>query len=123
MPHPLEIGLYSIVSNRESTYRTGRAGDLGAGIAQKLFLQKPSVQYRKLFQESRNLNLRPNRLQGPQFMPPPSPNPEHADMEEWIQELNNGPSPIPTPQRTIAASGALNLPSKTASAGKAAPPP
>jgi hypothetical protein len=42
MPHPLEVGLYSRVSNREKTYRTGRAGDLGAGIAQKLIFQKPS---------------------------------------------------------------------------------
>jgi hypothetical protein len=44
MPHPLEVGLYLGVLNREKTYRTGRAGDLGAGIAQKLFFQKPYVQ-------------------------------------------------------------------------------
>jgi hypothetical protein len=43
MLHPLEVGLYSVVSDREKTYRTARAGDLGAGIAQKLFFQKPYV--------------------------------------------------------------------------------
>jgi hypothetical protein len=44
MPHPLEAGLYSVVSDREKTYRTGRAGDFGAGIAQKIFFQNPYVQ-------------------------------------------------------------------------------
>jgi hypothetical protein len=43
-PHPLEVGLYSVVYDRGKTYRTGRAGDLGAGIAQKIFIQKPYVQ-------------------------------------------------------------------------------
>jgi hypothetical protein len=43
MPHPLEVGLHSGVSNRGKTYRTARAGDLGAGIAQKLLFQKPYV--------------------------------------------------------------------------------
>jgi hypothetical protein len=37
MPHPLEVGLYSVVCDREKTYRTARAGDLGAGIAQNVF--------------------------------------------------------------------------------------
>jgi hypothetical protein len=41
MPHPLEVGMYSIVSVCEKAYRTGRPGDLGAGIAQKLFFQSP----------------------------------------------------------------------------------
>jgi hypothetical protein len=36
--------MYFVVSECEKTYRTGRAGDLGAGIAQKLFFQKPSLQ-------------------------------------------------------------------------------
>jgi hypothetical protein len=44
MSHPLEAGMYSIVYACEKTYRTGRAGELGAGIAQKLFLEKPYVQ-------------------------------------------------------------------------------
>jgi hypothetical protein len=38
---PLKLRLYSRVYVREKTYRTGRAGDLDAGIAQKLFFQKP----------------------------------------------------------------------------------
>jgi hypothetical protein len=34
----------SVVSYREKTYRTARAGDLGVGSAQKLLFQKPYVQ-------------------------------------------------------------------------------
>jgi hypothetical protein len=37
---PLEVMLYSAVFDREKTYRTGRAGDLGAGIAHKLIFSK-----------------------------------------------------------------------------------
>jgi hypothetical protein len=43
MPRPLEVGLYLVVYVRKKTYRTGRAGDLGAGIAQKLFFSKSHV--------------------------------------------------------------------------------
>jgi hypothetical protein len=39
MPHPLKVGLHPIVLDCEKAYRTGRAGDHGAGIAQKLFLK------------------------------------------------------------------------------------
>jgi hypothetical protein len=41
MPHALDIGLYPIVSHRKKTYRTGRAGDLGADIAQIFFFKSP----------------------------------------------------------------------------------
>jgi hypothetical protein len=44
MSHPLEVGLFLVVSVCGKTYRTGRAGDLGAGIAQICFFQKPYVQ-------------------------------------------------------------------------------
>jgi hypothetical protein len=43
MPNPPKVGMYPIVSSHEKTYRTARAGDLGAGIAQKLLFQKPSL--------------------------------------------------------------------------------
>jgi hypothetical protein len=39
--HPLEVGLFLVVFVREKTYRTGPAGHLGAGIAQKLFFKSP----------------------------------------------------------------------------------
>jgi hypothetical protein len=39
MPHPLKVELYLVVLDCE-TYRTGRAGDHGAGIVQKLFFSK-----------------------------------------------------------------------------------
>jgi hypothetical protein len=41
--HSPKVGLYLVLSSYEKTYRTGRAGDVGAGIAQKLFIQKPYV--------------------------------------------------------------------------------
>jgi hypothetical protein len=41
MPHFPKVGMYLVVSGYGKTYRTGRAGDLGAGIAQKLFVQNP----------------------------------------------------------------------------------
>jgi hypothetical protein len=37
MSHPLQVGLHPVVSLCEKTYRTGRAGDIGAGIAQIVF--------------------------------------------------------------------------------------
>jgi hypothetical protein len=40
---PHIVGLYPIVSDREKAYRTARAGDLGAGIAQKMFFFKSQV--------------------------------------------------------------------------------
>jgi hypothetical protein len=35
--------MYIVVSNHEKTYQTGRAGDLGDGIAHKSLIQKPYV--------------------------------------------------------------------------------
>jgi hypothetical protein len=46
MSHSPKVGLYLVVYGYEKTYRTGRAGDLGTGIAQKLFIQKPYVHLR-----------------------------------------------------------------------------
>jgi hypothetical protein len=43
MSHSPKVGLYLVVYGYEKTYRTARAGDLGAGIAQKIFMQKPYV--------------------------------------------------------------------------------
>jgi hypothetical protein len=38
IPHPPKVGMYPLVSCLERTYRTARAGDIGACIAQKLFI-------------------------------------------------------------------------------------
>jgi hypothetical protein len=38
-PPPI-VGLYAVILDREKTYRTARAGDLGAGIARKEFFFK-----------------------------------------------------------------------------------
>jgi hypothetical protein len=36
-PHPLKVEMHPLVLDCEKTYRTGRAGDHGAGIAQNSF--------------------------------------------------------------------------------------
>jgi hypothetical protein len=37
---PHRVGLYPLIYDHENTYRTARAGDLGAGVAQKYFFSK-----------------------------------------------------------------------------------